>query len=65
MWILTNTETKHFRDNWGNLNSDRIFGNIREILRTYCQFIFRCKNGIVFLKGLPSFRDTLKYLGIK
>lgn len=65
---LTNKlkQTKHFRDKRGNLNSDRIFGNIRAILRTYCQFLLRCENGCyVFKRIVIFFRDTLKYLGIK
>lgn len=46
VWILTNklkpNQTKHLRNNWGSLNSNRTFSNIKETLRTMVSF-FRVK----------------------
>lgn len=50
VWILTNklkpNQTKHLRNNWGSLNSNRTFSNIKETLRTMVN-IFQSENGIV------------------
>lgn len=50
VWILTNKlkpyQTKHLRNNWGRLNSNRTFSNIKETLRTMVNF-FQSENGIV------------------
>ena len=50
VWILTNklkpNQTKHLRNNWGSLNSNRTFSNIKETWRTMVN-IFQSENGIV------------------
>ena len=50
VWILTNklkpNQTKHLRNNWGSLNSNRTFSNIKETLRTMVN-ISQSENGIV------------------
>ena len=50
------TETnKPFTNSWGSSNSEGIFGDIRELLKAYCQFLFRCEHSIaLFLKEVPA-----------
>lgn len=36
---LKPNQTKHLRNNWGSLNSNRTFSSIKEMLRTMVNFL--------------------------